>query len=321
MAYEEPVPAEHGEVNEAYDHFQVVDTPPEYETVETQDEIKAVLRLGSLAKVDSMLSSRKGTLHDEGQQPMNILILQPKTTQQEFAAKYLEGQVAIVEQLKNITNIKIPLGFILHQGFRQPVLKLCGLLLSDHLKYDQVIYENARSKQLYKNLQTPQSGLQAMFNGIANGLAQLHQVGALAYGLNTQSVFVHEENGRLIAKLSSFSEASLVRQRDRLDFEMGERDVRRLAPETIDSLEHNCKSDVWVMAILFWEAISGHQPYKSYTDDIDVQAAIMDGSKQNKPTKCTPQMYDVMMRCWTLNPENRPCASQVARELLATRNI
>jgi hypothetical protein len=37
----------------------------------------------------------------------------------------------------------------------------------------------------------------------------------------------------------------------------GERDVRRLAPETIDSLEHTCKSDVWVMAILFWEAISG----------------------------------------------------------------
>ncbi|ELU13923.1 hypothetical protein CAPTEDRAFT_189615, partial [Capitella teleta] len=144
-------------------------------------------------------------------------------------------------------------------------------------------------------------------------------VGALAYGLNTGSVFIHEENGHLIAKLSSFSEASLVRQRDRLDFEMkclqGERDVRRLAPETIDSLEHTCKSDVWVMAILFWEAISGCEPYKAYNNDQEAEAAIMGGSKLEKPTKCAPKMYDLMLRCWMLDHENRPSAAKMANKI------
>ncbi|ELU12363.1 hypothetical protein CAPTEDRAFT_208818 [Capitella teleta] len=177
--------------------------------------------------------------------------------------------------------------------FRQPVFKHPALLLSDHLKQDKGIYENVtpKSQQMYQNALTVRPDMQSIFIGISNGLAQLHEVGALVYGLNTESVFIHEENGRLIAKLSSFSEASLVRQRDRLDFEMGERDVRRLAPETIDSLEHTCKSDVWVMAILFWEAISGCEPYKAYADDNDeAEAAIVGGLKLEKPMQCAPKM-------------------------------
>ncbi|ELU13359.1 hypothetical protein CAPTEDRAFT_186033 [Capitella teleta] len=245
------------------------------------------------------------------------------SAQREFAADYLEGQVEIVEQLKSITNIEVPLGFILQEGMRQPVFHNPVLLLSGHLKNYKLICDNFTpgSLEIYENSPRIQSDMQTLFVGISNGLAQLHQVGALAYGLNTESVFVHEENGRLIARLSSFSEASLVRQRDRLDFEMGERDVRRLAPETIDLLEHTCKSDVWVMAILFWEVISGCVPYKAYTDTKEVAAAIMSGLKLDKPAECTPEMHDVMMRCWMLNPENRPSASQVVQELLTIKSI
>ncbi|ELT88622.1 hypothetical protein CAPTEDRAFT_194897, partial [Capitella teleta] len=235
----------------------------------------------------------------------------------DFAAEYLEGQVVTVEKLRNILNIEAPLGFIRQQGLRQPVFKQPVLVLSDHLKKDNLVYENVtpKSQQIYQNAQTVQPDMESIFIGISNGLAQLHAIGALAYGLNTGSVFIHEENGRLIAKLSSFSEASLVRQRDRLDFEMGERDVRRLAPETIDSLEHTCKSDVWVMAILFWEAISGCEPYKAYNNDQEAEAAIMGGSKLEKPAKCAPKMYDLMVRCWMLDHENRPSAAKMANKI------
>ena len=39
------------------------------------------------------------------------------------------------------------------------------------------------------------------------------------YRLNTDSVVIREEKGQHVAKLRSFSEASLVKQLDRLDFE------------------------------------------------------------------------------------------------------
>ncbi|ELU04850.1 hypothetical protein CAPTEDRAFT_213230 [Capitella teleta] len=310
------------------------------------------LNLSSASNIDSMLSLQKGTLNGKGQPPTDIFIMQPKTNlaQEKFTAKYLEGQVETVEKLRNISNIEIPLGYVLQQslsetcrrrfninspftGFRQPVFNQPALLLTDHLKKYEVVYENVapKSQQMYQNAQSVQPDLQSIFIGISNGLAQLHevfypsvfgiqcmnfsQIGALAYGLNTRSVFIHKENGRLIAKLSSFSEASLVRQRDKLDLEMGERNVRRLAPEMIDSLEHTCKSDVWVMAILFWESISGFEPYKTYTDDNDAEAAILGGSKLEKPTKCAPKMFDAMMKCWMLDPQNRPSAAKMAKKL------
>ncbi|ELT91319.1 hypothetical protein CAPTEDRAFT_227099 [Capitella teleta] len=339
-------PVAPGGAYETIDPLPVIDPPPEYEEIrlgETEPYSVMMrpiaisdLNLDASSNVDSMFCLQKGTLIRKGQPPTNILIMQSETnsTQEQFAAKYLEMQLEIMEKLRNISNIEIPLGFVLQQslsetcrrkfdinstftGFRQPVFKHPAFLLSDHLKKEKVIYENVtpKSQQIYQNAQTVQPDMLSIFIGISNGLAQLHEVGALVYGLNTESVFIHEENGRLIAKLISFSEASLVRQRDRLDIEMGERDVRRLAPETIDSLEHTCKSDVWVMAILFWESISGCEPYKTYADDSDAEAAIVGGSKLEKPMQCAPKMYDVMMKCWMLDPQNRPSAVKIAKKL------
>ncbi|ELU10593.1 hypothetical protein CAPTEDRAFT_208972, partial [Capitella teleta] len=228
-----------GGVYDTIDSLRVIDPPPEYKAIETYEEIKledtesylvmmrrisiSELNIGSSQSVDSMLIMQKGTLNVEHQPPTNILIVQPQTksAQEYFAARYLEGQLGIVEELRNISNIEIPLGFVLQQGLRQSVFKQL-VLLSEHLEKDKLIYANMipKSQQIYQNARTMQPDLHNIFVGISNGLAQLHEVRALVYGLNTGSVFIHEENGRLTAKLSGFSDASLVRQRDRLDFEM-----------------------------------------------------------------------------------------------------
>jgi hypothetical protein len=34
----------------------------------------------------------------------------------------------------------------------------------------------------------------------------------------------------------------------------------------------------------------GCEPYKAYANDQEVEAAIMEGSKLEKPTKCAPKM-------------------------------
>ncbi|ELU06363.1 hypothetical protein CAPTEDRAFT_204983 [Capitella teleta] len=275
-----------------------------------------------------MLLWRRAKLNRLDQQPTDIILVQPQM-ERDFAVKYLEGVFEIVEKLKKISNIEVPLGFVQQQGFieiftrnfeinpslagmRQPVLKSPERLLPDHLK---------NSERIYENTQIFQSDIKAIFCGIANGLAQLHEVGALVNKLNAGSVFLHIENGCLVAKLSSFSEASLVALSDRLDLAKGEREVRRLAPETLDCLEHTSKSDVWVMAILFWEIISGCEPYKGYTNDIEVEAAILGGCKLKKPAECKPNMYDLMNQCWMLDPENRPTSDRVALELPLMENV
>ncbi|ELU11345.1 hypothetical protein CAPTEDRAFT_210630 [Capitella teleta] len=287
---------------------QVDEPPPTYDTIRTSDHIRldidpyaTMLRPIQISQVhlgrpmqssDSMICLLKGTY--TGDKGRKVLVMLPKkdSTHRDFAAKYLEAQIDVVEKMRNTSGIEVPFGFIITQGLRQPVFEQPALLLSDHLRRETTLYENVipKSKPNNKSIPTVYTGLQTILSGIAVGLSQLHEAGALVYGLDTSSVFVHTENERLIAKLSSFSESSFVRQRDRLAFKEGERDVRRLAPETIDSLKHTSKSDVWVMAILFWEIISGKQPYYNYYDINEAEVAILEGHVPEKPSDCQPKM-------------------------------
>ncbi|ELU17128.1 hypothetical protein CAPTEDRAFT_206552, partial [Capitella teleta] len=187
-------PSATGGVYETIDPLRVIDPPPEYKAIETYEEIRLVeteqysvmmrpisiseLNLGASSNVDSMLSLQKGTLNSEGQPPTDILVMQPQTNSArgEFATEYLEGQLVTVEKLRNILNIEAPLGFIRQQGLRQPVFKQPVLVLSDHLKKDNLVYENVtpKSQQIYQNAQTVQPDMKSIFIGISNGLAQLH---------------------------------------------------------------------------------------------------------------------------------------------------
>ncbi|ELU03482.1 hypothetical protein CAPTEDRAFT_151988 [Capitella teleta] len=272
-----------------------------------------------------MLFRQRGRCYFDGRESAEIQLMQPRTnsTQREFASKYLEGQIRIVEKLRKIANIEVPLGFAIQQGLRQPVFEYPALLLSDHLKGGARMYENVdpKLKHTYENLIAYESETKAIFCGISSGLLHLHEAGALLYGLNTRSVLIHKKGEDLIAKLSSFSEAPLVAQRDQMDFAEGKWDVRRLAPETMDSLEHTCKSDVWAMAILFWEIISGCEPFYAFARDNEVEAAIKRGFRMEKPSDCKPKMYDLMNQCWMLDPENRPTALKVTEELSKMENV
>uniref|UniRef100_A0A672N1Z2 Tyrosine-protein kinase n=1 Tax=Sinocyclocheilus grahami TaxID=75366 RepID=A0A672N1Z2_SINGR len=87
------------------------------------------------------------------------------------------------------------------------------------------------------------------------------------------------------------------------------------APECMNYLKFSSKSDVWSFGVLMWEAFSlGQKPYKGMKGNEVIQM-IESGERMSAPADCPPEMYNLMRKCWTYKPDERPGFSVVEPRL------
>ena len=81
------------------------------------------------------------------------------------------------------------------------------------------------------------------------------------------------------------------------------------------------KSDVWSFGILMWEIfyIGSHLPYADKKADELGRTSLLNslkvGKRLEKPPLCPKYLYNLMLRCWELNPQVRPTFSMVKEKL------
>ncbi|KAL4617648.1 tyrosine-protein kinase SYK isoform X1 [Arapaima gigas] len=91
--------------------------------------------------------------------------------------------------------------------------------------------------------------------------------------------------------------------------------VKWYAPECINYFKFSGKSDVWSFGVLMWEAYSfGQKPYKGMKGN-EVLQMIESGERMAAPVNCPPEVYELMMLCWTYKPNERPGFSVVELRL------
>lgn len=83
--------------------------------------------------------------------------------------------------------------------------------------------------------------------------------------------------------------------------------IKWMAPECVTSRIFTSCTDVWAFGVLLWEIASlGKTPYKKK----DLRNLIIeihdDGYRMPRPSHCTPELYAVMLECWSLQPHDRP---------------
>uniref|UniRef100_A0A3Q4H572 Tyrosine-protein kinase n=1 Tax=Neolamprologus brichardi TaxID=32507 RepID=A0A3Q4H572_NEOBR len=77
------------------------------------------------------------------------------------------------------------------------------------------------------------------------------------------------------------------------------------APEAISHGKFSIKSDVWSFGILLYEIItSGGVPYPGYNQEVYQQVTL--GYRMPKPPNCPDFLYEIMKRCWSNEPADRP---------------
>ncbi|XP_072368778.1 macrophage colony-stimulating factor 1 receptor-like [Scyliorhinus torazame] len=92
--------------------------------------------------------------------------------------------------------------------------------------------------------------------------------------------------------------------------------VKWMAPESIFDCVYTVQSDVWSYGILLWEIFSlGSSPYPGVPVDTKFYKSIRSGFQMDRPGSATPELYDIMTRCWNLEPTDRPTFDQIVKLL------
>lgn len=87
-----------------------------------------------------------------------------------------------------------------------------------------------------------------------------------------------------------------------------------MGPEFIMYRKSSVKSDVWSFGVLMWETLSfGSSPYGKM-DRNEVFQFLEAGNRLAKPENLTVDIssyYNIMVKCWEWEPENRPTFTEL----------
>jgi len=86
--------------------------------------------------------------------------------------------------------------------------------------------------------------------------------------------------------------------------------------ELLDAGSIGPKADVYSWASVVYEVFSGKRPYHGYHPGRGVAKIIFHGHRTlERPLEISPQLWNIMQKCWIFNTEDRPVMHQVESEL------
>ena len=153
---------------------------------------------------------------------------------------------------------------------------------------------------------TPQHQISAA-EQVAVAMAYLEQKEFPHQSLAARNVMITEEQ---VCKVADYGAVRLVGE-GKEGSEGPEFSPRWTAPEAITEGTFSIKSDVWSYGTLLYEiATFGKFPYHGLTNK-QVMDMIRQGSRIACPRGCQQKLYDIMLSCWALSPDDRPTFEQL----------
>lgn len=81
------------------------------------------------------------------------------------------------------------------------------------------------------------------------------------------------------------------------------------------------------ICVAYNQILTGDKPFASYPRDFEIITAVKRGQRPDRPNHTLihraldDKLWDIIARCWAQDPEDRPTASQVLRELEDLRRL
>ncbi|KAJ6665758.1 hypothetical protein lerEdw1_002128 [Lerista edwardsae] len=141
-----------------------------------------------------------------------------------------------------------------------------------------------------------------MASQVADGMCYLESQNFIHRDLAARNILVGENN---ICKVGDFGMAKLIKDDIYLSYSHNI-PYKWTAPEALSHGRYSIKSDVWSFGILLYEIITlGQIPYPGMSNS-EVVKRVQTGFRMPCPPKCSPTLYNIMCKCWKLNPDERP---------------
>ena len=147
---------------------------------------------------------------------------------------------------------------------------------------------------------------------VTEGMAYLEEHQYIHRDLAARNVLV---GVGLICKISDFGLTQSVQEAESKAFNRTKFAIKWTAPEALLHNRFSVKSDIWSFGILLYEIITyGRFPYAGMTNE-EVIRKIEQGYRMPQPKECSYMYYNIMLKCWREEPENRPTFEALQWEL------
>jgi len=160
------------------------------------------------------------------------------------------------------------------------------------------------------------SDLINMAINVCSGMIYLGKNNIVHRDLSARNLLVSETDGRFVVKV-----ADLGLSRETADDYYVATDsafpVKWSPPEVIEHRTFTTKSDVWSFGVVMWEIFEfGKVPYSSMSNSETI-ASVMKGYRLPQPSNCPNEVYQLMLKCWNINSDERPSFKDLFDQLTA----
>lgn len=150
-----------------------------------------------------------------------------------------------------------------------------------------------------------------MGSQVADGMSYLEENKCIHRDLAARNVLVGEG---YICKVADFGLGRVIKEPFYLS-EDKKIPYKWSAPEAISHGKFSSKSDIWSFGVLLYEIITfGGIPYPAFNNK-EVFEQVTRGYRMPCPPKCPEFLHNIMMECWSEEPENRPTFKSVKQRL------
>ncbi|XP_021924476.1 tyrosine-protein kinase Btk29A isoform X1 [Zootermopsis nevadensis] len=149
---------------------------------------------------------------------------------------------------------------------------------------------------------------------ICKGMAYLERHNYIHRDLAARNCLVGSEN---IVKVADFGLARYVLD-DQYTSSGGTKfPIKWAPPEVLNYTRFSSKSDVWAYGVLMWEVFTcGKMPY-GRLKNTEVVERVQRGIVLERPKACFKEVYEVMRKCWSHCPEDRPSFRMLKEQLIS----
>ncbi|CAK8691159.1 unnamed protein product [Clavelina lepadiformis] len=116
-------------------------------------------------------------------------------------------------------------------------------------------------------------------------------------------------------KLGDFGLSRYMEDQNYYTASKGKLPIKWMAPESINFRRFTTATDVWMFAVCCWEILMmGVKPFQGVKNN-DVIGKIETGERLAMPSNCRPDLYELMLRCWSYDPGFRPLFEEIQQQL------